>query len=306
MPQIEEGTLIRALLTSGYLIDLMEHPTSDCYVMLLRKRDLLGAEARLLLVVTKTLPTGLWKRLTKVSEHTQSTPIIVSDGDGASIPEGICHLSLNEFFDLLGGAMLTDRIFDASLPSIMDQLAHNALPPGFHGKPEDLLEMYSKDCLQFLFECPVSQYGQERRFERLPDGFALGRHQFNVYFDAKAYSSEFLPSGDDLRRFSDYVGDFNQRYEKYVGPVSVLLLISGSFSSDLAAIQNKTNGFLAETSTPMCLMRATDLARSIARVRSISQHRGAINWKRILAAGIYDTKSLEAELDRIAKDKVIN
>ena len=49
------------------------------------------------------------------------------------------------------------------------------------GKPDDMLELYSEECLEYMLECPVRRYGQERRFERLPDGLALGRNKLNIF-----------------------------------------------------------------------------------------------------------------------------
>jgi hypothetical protein len=303
---IEPASIVRTLLVNGYVIDAFDHPAMETYLIRLRKRDLLGAEARVLLLFSKTLPTGLMDRLAKESEQTRSTPIVVSLVSPLPVPAGVVQYSIDEFFDMLGGAILTDRVFDPGLPTTLDRLGHNELPLGFAGKPDDLLEAYCKDCIQFLLECPVSRYGQERRFERLPDGLALGRNQFNVYFDAKAYASAFHPSADDIRRFSDYVKAFNQQYKRYVGALSVFAVISGSFSTDKAAIQQKADDFLAETSTPLCLIKAADLANSVLMIRPLAHYRGAINWKRILVPEVYDIAQLKRELERVEKDAIVD
>jgi hypothetical protein len=187
----------------------------------------------------------------------------------------------------------------------MFELGHNRLPPSFVGKADDLLEAYCEECLEFLLECPVRRYGQERRFEPLPDGLALGRNRFNLYFDAKAYGQEFHPSADDIRRFASYVRDFNVRYSSYVGPISLFLVISGSFSSDKDAIGEKINEFQAECGTPMAFIRASELANLVSESAKSLLSRAAINWRRVFAAQRFDIKRFRDELQRIKKDAIV-
>ncbi len=299
------GVLIQTLLVNGYAITSFDHPASETYLIHVRKRDLLGGQALSLLLVASSVGTAIIHRFTKQAAVTGSTPIAISVAGPLSTPQDVTQYSIEEFFDALGGAILTDRVFDTNLPNTMSQLGHNKVPAGFIGKADDLLEAYSKDCIQFLLECPVSRYGQERRFERLPDGLALGRDQMNVYFDAKSYAAEFHPTADDIRRFADYVRSFNKSYSRFVGPIAVFVVVSGSFSSDALAVGEKANALLAECSTPLCMVKAEDLAHSVAMVKTDARRRSAINWRRILLPGIYDISRLKEELNRIRKDGVI-
>ena len=217
----------------------------------------------------------------------------------------MCEMALTEFYNILGGEVRTDRILVANLKSVMFELGHNRLPPAFAGKPDDLLEAYCEECLEFLLECPVRRYGQERRFEPLPDGLALGRNRFNLYFDAKAYGQEFHPSADDIRRFASYVKDFNLRYSNYVGPISVFLVISGSFSSDKNAITEKINEFQVECATPLTFLGASELADLVSESAKLLQSRAAINWRRVFVAQLFDVKRFRDELQRIKKDSIL-
>jgi hypothetical protein len=227
----------------------------------------------------------------------RSTSIVTSDS--------MREMTLSEFYNILGGEVRTDRVLVPNLPYVMSELGHNRLPRSFSGKPDDLLEIYCEECLEFLLECPVRRYGQERRFEPLPDGLALGRNRFNLYFDAKAYGSEFHPTADDIRRFASYVKDFNARYSSYVGPISLFLVISGSFSSDKHAIDDKISEFQAECGTPMAFIPASDLADLVSKCAKSIQSRAAINWRRVFAAQVFDMKRFRAELQRIGKDSIV-
>jgi hypothetical protein len=298
--------IVRTLLINGYVIDAFERIMARVFLIRLRRRDLLGAEARMILLFANQVSKGLLDRLTKEAQQHGSTPIAIAMEDPLELSSSLRQHTLAEFYELLGGEVRSDLIFDPELKSIMDQLGHNSLPNSFGGTPDDLLEIYSKECLQFLLGAPVRRYGQERRFELLPDGLALGRDKFNIYFDAKAYDSNFHPTADDIRRFGSYIKDFNQRYSQYVGAISVFLVVSGSFSTSKNAIKEKANDLLASSTTPLVLVRAADLAEAVGLLRSTAQHRGAIDWRRIFVPEVFELNNLRKELKRLNKDSVIH
>ncbi|MBA2272211.1 MAG: hypothetical protein H0W20_16700 [Chthoniobacterales bacterium] len=254
---------------------------------------------------SEKLPTALGDRFVGEAKRNKSAAILVSDAADATPFPSISGLKVAEFYDLLGGEVRTDRVLDRRLKEIMNDLGHNCLPNGFTGAPDTLLEEYSKECLQFLLECPVRRYGQERRFERLPDGLALGRNKFNIYFDAKAYEREFHPSADDIRRFASYVDDFNRRYSNYVGRISLFLVISGSFSKDGNAVREKINDMYAECSTPMAFIKSSDLAEAVTVFRKAPVQRSGINWRKVLAPQLFKLTRLKDEVKRIQKDAII-
>jgi len=302
---VQLPNLVRTLIISGYSIDAFERPVVGTFLLRVRKRDVLGAEAKMVLLFTKETSMALKDKLEKIAKQEDSTPIAISLGQVLKLPPQIRQYPLAQFYELLGGEILTDRIFNPHLKSIMDQLGHNQLPASFSGKPDDLLEAYCGECFQFLLECPVRRFGQERRFEPLPDGLALGREKLNIYFDAKAYQEQFHPTADDIRRFASYIDDFNARYGTYVGRISLFLVISGSFSTDAIAIKDKSNDLLARCGTSLIFMTAANLAEAVHLVRSCSQARPAINWRNILVPDIFQLSNLTKELGRLKKDAII-
>jgi hypothetical protein len=298
--------IVRTLLLNGYVIESFARPAVGASLVYVRKRDVLGAEARAILLFTEQLSAGLRSRLLGNARRENATPLVVHTVpyslSAAKTPR---EITIRDFYNTLGGEVRTDRIFAKNLRSVMLELGHNRLPPGFVGKPDDLLEAYSQECLQFLLECPVRRYGQERLFEPLPDGLALGRNRYNVYFDAKAYGQEFHPSADDIRRFASYVKDFNLRYGSYVGTISLFLIVSGSFSGDRNAILDKVNDFHAECSTPMAFIRAADLADLVSACAKSFRGRAAVNWRRVFLPQVFDMRRFRGELQRITKDALI-
>lgn len=298
--------VIRTLLVSGYHITTFERATSNSFCVSVARHDRLGAQVRITLLFLGEGSKALLQRAEKDARRISATLIVVMLSTGLELPAELVRYSLADFFDVLGGEVATGRIFDQKLGAIMDELGHNRLPANVAGKPDDLLELYSEECLEFLLECPVRRYGQERRFERLPDGIALGRNKFNLFFDAKAYGGGFRPQADDIRRFASYVNDFNNRYRNYVGAISIFLVISGSFSDDAVAVKDKANDLLAECSTPMVMIKAQDLAAAVALVRKASCRRAAINWRRIFIPESFDIERLKGEIERITKDNIIS
>ena len=177
--------IVRTILLNGYIIDSFARPATGAFLILVRKRDVLGGEARIVLLFADTVSSGLRSRLVGDAKRHDAAAVHISERIPNGIANGIQQIALADFYNLLGGEIRTDRIFAKNLRRVMDELGHNRVPSSFSGKPDDLLEAYSEECLEFLLECPVRRYGQERRFEPLPDGLALGRNKFNLYFDSK-------------------------------------------------------------------------------------------------------------------------
>jgi hypothetical protein len=297
--------IVRTLLINGYVIDSFDNPSSQVWILHVRKIDILGAESQAVLLFADDVSGALAQRIEAEAKRCGAVTISVTIQSTVKNNFASRSYTLPEFFNILGGEVRIDRIFRPDLEAIMNDLGHNRLPHGFVGAADDLLEDYTKDCLQFLLECPVRRYGQERRFEKRPDGLGLGRDGFNLFFDAKAYSDVFHPDADDIRRFASYVEDFNRAYRAYVGSISIFLVVSGSFSSDEKAIIQKSNDLFAMCGTQLAFLEASDLARMVNLVRPVTQVRGAVNWKNVILPGRVVISRLETEIAKIGKDRIV-
>jgi len=297
--------IVRTLLINGYAIDSFDSPSPDVWIIHVRKIDILGAQSRAILVFAEDMSAALSHRVKSEAERYGGVAIAITSQGVKESDSSLRRYSLPEFFDILGGEIAVDRIFRPDLEAVMTELGHNRMPDGFIGTADDLLEDYTKDCLQFLLECPVRRYGQERRFEKLPDGLSLGRDSFNLFFDAKAYHEVFHPSADDIRRFASYIEQFNQVYRQYVGPISIFVVVSGTFSTDEKAIAQKSNDLFALCQTQLGFLESAELARMVNLVRPVAQTRGAVNWRNVIQPGRVSIGRLSAELEKINKDKVV-
>ena len=298
------SNVVRTLLINGYSIDSFDQPCAGVWIINVRKLDVLGAQSRAVLLFSPDVSEALRQRVSAEAQRYGGLAISVNTGTEV-LSAGERLYMLSEFFALLGGEAKVDRILRADLKSTMIELGHNRLPAGFIGTADDLLEDYSKECFQFLLECPVRRYGQERKFEKRPDGLALGRRGMNFFYDSKAYGDRFHPTADDIRRFASYVDDFNNAYAAYVGRISTFIVISGSFSTDRNAILEKSNDLFAMCHTPLSFIAADDLAEMVQLSCSAGRARGAIDWKRVLVPGLVEISRLRSELSKVDKDRIV-
>ena len=292
---------LRTLLVNGYAVTEVKRVSKTASILCVEKRDRIGGLARSAILLADNPPANVVEMLSAIANETHSQPLVVTP---AMIPFSQV-VTPQKFFDLLGGEIRSDRLMRDDLPNLLDALGHNRSVEGCVGKPDDLLEEYVKEGLQFLLEAPAYRYGQDRLFESLPDGLVLARSQLNLYFDAKAYEKGFHASADDIKRFAAYVNDFNARYSRHVGRLFCFLVVSGSFSGSQNALEEKANEFYSICGTKMCHITGKDFGAVIMIVRKTANFRSALNWTKIFSRLLIAPGALEEEIERIRKDNVI-
>jgi hypothetical protein len=109
--------------------------------------------------------------LSTIAESNHSNALVVTNDN----TEHGTTITPQRFYDLLGGVVRPDLLLRADLADTLEAFGHNKTYPGFTGSPDDLLEEYVKEGLQFLLESRGYRYGQNRLFESLPDGLVLAR-----------------------------------------------------------------------------------------------------------------------------------
>jgi hypothetical protein len=209
-----------------------------------------------------------------------------------------------EFFDKLSTVIDPGIYLNSDLPSILLALGHNQLPKSMTGVAADLLETYSKECLQFLLGGKGRRYGKERSFESLPDGVILGR-DVTILFDAKAYKDGFNPSADDLKRFQSYITDFNKKYEQFVGRVFSFVVVSGHFDVGDDALVDRSRELYEMCQTSLSFISCEELSKVVQI--SIENHLQveSINWKKILSKPVPSWQMLVEQIDKIKKDRIL-
>lgn len=267
------------------------------------KIDKLGAKINYSILVNTANPNSiLIDTLLETSSGLNSTPLVVSDS--LSSDKSVIY-SFSEFSDLIGGFINTGLILIPNLSDILRALGHNTLYEGLAGKPDKLLEIYSKECLQYLMVSPAKRFGSDRLFESLPDGIVLGKNRLIIQFDAKAYSEGFSFRADDIERFSKYVNDFNNRYSQYLGRIYYFLIVSGNFNDSIESINKRSDELFKRCQAKLTCTKSEDLGKIVKVVSKTPSLRNAIDWNNVLINCQVSENSIYKELKRIQKDNFI-
>ena len=267
------------------------------------KIDKLGAKINYSILVNTAYSNSiLINTLLETSAGLNSTPIIVSD----LLSSSYCKTyTFSEFSNLIGGFINTGLILIPELSNILKELGHNKLYEGLDGKPDKLLEIYSKECLQYLMVSPAKRFGSDRLFESLPDGIVLGKNRLIIQFDAKAYSNGFDFQADDIERFSKYVNDFNNRYSQYLGRIYYFLVVSGHFNDSVNSIKNRSDELFTKCQARLSCITSEELGKIVKLISTMPLVRNAINWNNVLVNNEVNESSITDELKRIQKDNFV-
>jgi hypothetical protein len=305
---IDLSTIISTLIINGFSIKKFERFIQKNYIFDVYKYDKLGAEIRYSIWFTNDIEeTPLVDSLLAISTSYNSTPLIICDNN---ITSKCRIISFEDFFDLFGGIVNTGLILLPDLPAVLRQLGLNKLPDGLSGSPDDLLELYAKECLQFILESPVRRYGKERSFESLPDGLVIGKNRFMILYDSKAYSLKqnfngFAFEADDIKRFASYVDDFNRRYSSYLGRVFSFVVITGNFHDSVKSISSRSDELYRLCNCKMSCITSEELGKIVQFLLKYPSTRSSIVWENIFTKLIVSVEEVSKEVKRIERDLVI-
>ncbi|MEV4887303.1 hypothetical protein MRBLMN1_005885 [Chitinophaga ginsengisegetis] len=295
------NVITTTLLISGFKITLVDRVGDQSWIIVANKRDIFGASlAYAILINFNDYSPSFAKTLQTTAAGHSATSLIVSD---VFKSPNIKTISFSTFDDLLGGFVNTGLVTLPNLATVMNELGHNKVPNNLDGEADVLLEIYTKECLRYLLCAPARRFGSDRSFESLPDGIALGGGTLNVLFDAKAYAKGYAISADDIRRFSGYIEDFNERYRKLY-TFKYFLVVSGHFTDTNASLQNRSNELFNNCGARLCCIKAQDLAELSQLFSDKPLHRNAIKWENVFVKHNVTSKDVKEEITRVKKDKI--
>ena len=258
-----------------------------------------GVETKYVFVlISETLTENAAAAVTKDAERIGATPVAIGD----VFPEGFIGLSWQNFQARLGGPIKSLLPLEETFLYHITELGHDRPVEGLQGTPDDLFEEYVHAGLQFLLRERVIRYGQERRFEAVPDGVGLG--DLLIMYDAKAYGKGYSVDEDSIRQFKSYVDDFHNRYESYMGRVHAFVVVSGFFKNKEETLHARSAEMYSKSSVPLVYLKAEELGKMVSLLSSNPVARGAVDWKAIFATQLITSKQVEAELARVAKDGI--
>jgi len=214
------------------------------------------------------------------------------------------NIEWDRFINLFGGPIFTLSPLETEFIPHLIELSHNKLPTGLTGRPDDLFEIYVRNAFEFIFACRVVRYGQDRRFESLPDGIALNFTRFSALYDSKAYSKGYEVTEDSMRQFKSYVEDFKRRYSQYF-ELNTFIVISGEFPNAKSALEGRSRELQAGTQVPLSFLTANTLGEIITIMAKNPLLRRSIDWRKIFVNPLIDSALVRQESERILKDKII-
>jgi hypothetical protein len=288
---------VRTLLLNGFEIDSVQR-SDAAQIFEVHRVDELGARLSYAFLVASNPGEGVIIPFVKRAEQLRATPIGLGDFSTPPFPV----LSFQTFYHILGGSIDEAVVYDDDLPVKLDDLGHNRVPSGASGKADDLLEDFTKQCLQFVTGRRSRRYGKERLFEPVPDGIVF--EDLAVLVDSKAYSGGFKIEADDVKRFASYVRDFNHRYRNELGAIHSFVVVTGHFQQDIATLEARRSELYAECKTQLTCLKTSDLAEMVKQIRTAPGYRKSIAWKRLFSALVLTPDLLRQEMERIRKDGV--
>ena len=295
--QSDLATVVRTLVLTGFEMRDVRRTDHNCIIRASRY-DPFGAQIHYALLIDDTPTRDTLEPFLNAARASEAVPVGIGPWKHDTIPV----VTLADFYRHLGGAVTEDIVYREDLRDVLHALGHNRLPDGETGEPQDLLEEYVKQCVQFLTGQRSLRYGQDRLFESVPDGIALG--DAVLLLDSKAYSDGYDISADDVKRFTKYVTDFNTRYEQQIGPIFSFCVVTGTFKRGAASLENRREELYAACRTQLSCMTALTLGEMVELTLGSVPARRSVDWRRLFARLEIKSAALEAEFARVKKDGI--
>jgi hypothetical protein len=207
-------------------------------------------------------------------------------------------------FSLLGGEVSSVLPLEAEYGRNLMTLAKNTLPTGMNGTPDDLFEAYVHAGFQFLLRGRVIRYGQNRRFEAVPDGLVLSKNAPLMLYDTKAAKEPFKITRTSIRQFADYIRQFHNRYEDFVGRVHAFLVVSNRFQSR-AALMIRSNELYGDCGVPLICVTANSIAEMVSMFADRPVYRSVVDWKNIFVSPILKVDEVKKIVRARKRDLVV-
>ena len=291
---------VRTLIRGGFVLD-GAHRNPGYTILRAHRIDEFGAEHRYAFAVADD---GLNKAQVAAAQidadHHRSQLVII----GRSNDE-VPSLEWGRFVNLFGGPVYSTMPLDPAFADQLRCLGRNELPDGMTGRADDLFEEYVRVALEFLLGTRVIRYGQERRFERRPDGLVLPLQGFSALYDAKAYADGYPVTVDTLRQFKDYVEDFQRRYNAYLPRLNSFIVVSGEFTQGEDALVERSREFVADRGVPLSFLTVDAFVEVITLVAQHPAARRSVNWAHVFSDPVVAPDRVRRELEAIRKDGII-
>jgi len=281
MPENEIANLMRTVISAGFEVTAVQSKP-NYVVMELVRADEFGIRMKYILAYAGDgpIPGTDVEALQKLSSHKGASLVLVGCSGSAG---DVIVLTKADLFRRIGGIVTSMLPLEPEFGTQLVTLGKNQMPAGLHGSTDDLFEAYVHAGLQFLLRGRVLRYGQDRRFEAVPDGLVLSVPL--LLYDAKASDPRYEFDRTAIRQFADYVRQFHGRYEGYVGRLYSFVVVSHAFQ-DEGVLTARSNELYADCGVPMVCLTAEVLARMVSLFAGRPAFRAVVDWKEIFTSPI--------------------
>jgi hypothetical protein len=301
----EVGILMRTLLGAGFVVNKVQRKP-NCLAITAKRFDEFGIASTYLFGYAgdETISDADCAALSKVAE-TQSAALVLI-GNVSKTPKNSTVVSREALLNKFGGAIPSLLPLEPLYGTQLTMLARNFLPDGLAGKADDVFELYVHSGLQFLLRGRVIRYGQQRRFEVVPDGIVIANSSPPMLYDCKAAESGYDLSRNSIRQFADYVNSFRTRWGSFLStPLHAFLVISSEFQ-DVKVLQERSNELYGECAVPLVCMTAECLKDCVAEFVSKPHLRPAIDWRRVFVPPLVEMSVILKQIDARMRDEIIH
>jgi hypothetical protein len=296
------AAMVRTLIGTGFFVDtVMRKPAYLDFVC--HRYDEFGIRQPYVFVLTEgSLSEGDVPTIQRHAERRRAQVVVV--GPGA--PPPLVHLTWDRFVARVGGEVRSWLPLEPEYPAWLGDLGHNRAVAPLPGRPDDVFEELVHVGLTFILANRVIRYGQERRFEILPDGAGFaGRDGTFFLYDAKAYADGYKVEQASIRQFSDYVDRFHERYESHVGRIRSFLVISGHFADGREARRSRSDELYDACGVKLSFMTAEALGKIVACLKDHPTYRNALPWRILLSRLDVTAEAVQEALATASRDGLV-
>jgi hypothetical protein len=296
------ATMVRTLLGTGFVLEDVKRKAT--YLLFACHRyDEFGILVPYVVVLTdRVLSGGDAGAIQRYARMRGARPVVV----GPDAPAPLTSVPWDSFIARFGGPVRSWLPLEPDYPRQLIELGHNRPVEGLAGRVDDLFEEFVHVGLLFLLANRVIRYGQQRRFEVLPDGAGFaGRDAALFLYDAKAYGEGYPVERDSIRQFADYVKRFHQRYETHVGRVHTFLVVSGHFAGPGEARRSRSDELYDECGVRLSFMTADALGAAVGLLAQHPTYRNVLPWRSLLSRLDVTVGAVERELAAVQRDGLV-
>lgn len=294
---------VRTLTLGGFFLNSDEGAQRNPgYTLLhMNRYDEFGIEHKYSFAIFDQKPTTNQVNAARISANHRNSRLVVISSISS---DEIDSIEWDRFINIFGGPVLSSGVLEPEFKSHLSTLGRNILPKALTGKADDVFEIYVRNALEFLFDCRVVRYGQNRRFEARPDGIVIQGKGFNALYDTKAYAEGYKVTKDTIRQFKSYAEEFRRRYSQYF-EINTFIVISGFFPDRQRELEERSREMQAEAMVPLSFLTADTLGEIIELLSNSPLARRSIDWRRVFANPVITKALIEKELEILTKDKII-